>query len=101
LKKSMAAMMRSLSFLFGCDADVTQDGGGELGEEALDEVEPGAMRGRKGEFEAICGLLRDPGSGLGMIVVDQLDRRVGRIGGIEELEEFDEFATPVTSLTRA
>jgi hypothetical protein len=48
-----------------------------------------------------CAVLRDPGSGLfgnvrGMIVEDQLDRRVGRIGGIEELDEFDEFATAVT-----
>src|ERR1700757_4242343 len=81
-----------VEFLFGCDADVAQDGAGELGEEALDEVEPGAMGGRKGEFEAMCGLQRDPGSGLfgnmgGMIVEDQLDRRVGWIGGIEELEE--------------
>src|SRR6202043_1510726 len=60
-------------------------------------------RGCEGEYEAMCGLLRDPGSGLfgavrGMIVEDQLDRRVGRIGGIEELEEFDEFATAMTVL---
>ena len=41
-----------LEFLFGCDADVAQDGAGEFGEEALDQVEPGAMRGREGEFEA-------------------------------------------------
>ena len=38
---------------------MAQDGAGELGEEALDEVEPGAMRGREGEFEAMCRLLRD------------------------------------------
>ena len=61
------------------------------------------MGGREGEFEAMCGLLRDPGSGLfgdvrGMIVEDQLDRRVGRIGGVEELEKFDEFATAMTVL---
>ena len=59
------------------------------------------MGGREGEFEAMGGLLRDPGSGLsgdvrGMIVEDQLDRRVDRIGGIEELEEFDEFAAAMT-----
>src|SRR6266576_286332 len=59
------------------------------------------MGGREGEFEAMCGSLRDPGSGLfgdvrGMIVEDQLDRRVGRIGGVEELEEFDEFAAAMT-----
>jgi hypothetical protein len=31
----------------------------------------------------------------GMIVEDQLDRRVGWIGGVEKLEEFDEFAAAV------
>ena len=30
-------------FLFGCDADVAQDGAGEFGKEALDEIEPGAV----------------------------------------------------------
>jgi hypothetical protein len=53
-----------LEFLFGCDADMAQDGAGELGEEAIDDVEPGAMRGREGEFEAVYGLLREPGFGL-------------------------------------
>ena len=43
-------------FLFGCDADVAQDGAGELGEEALDQVEPRAVFGREGEFEAVRGL---------------------------------------------
>ena len=45
-----------LEFLFGFDADVAQHRAGELGEEALDEVEPGAMRGREGECEAMCGV---------------------------------------------
>src|SRR5579863_6551359 len=85
-----------LEFLFGCDADMTQDGAGEFGKEALDQVEPGAVRGRESKLEAVRGLLRNPGSGLlgdmrGMIVEDQLDRRVRRIGGVEKLEEFDEF----------
>ena len=40
-----------LELLFGCDADVAQDRASELGEEALDEVEPGAVLGREGEFE--------------------------------------------------
>jgi hypothetical protein len=62
-----------LEFLFRCDADVAQHGAGELGKETLDQVEPGAVRGREGEFEAMRGLLSDPGSGLsgavrGMIV---------------------------------
>ena len=39
-----------LEFLFGCDADVAQHGGGELGKEPLDEIEPGAVLGREGEF---------------------------------------------------
>ena len=41
-----------LEFLLGGDADVAQDGARELGEEPLDEVEPGAVLGREGEFEA-------------------------------------------------
>ena len=53
-----------LEFLFGCDTDMTQDGAGEFGEEALDEVEPGTVRGSEGEFETVRGLLREPGSGL-------------------------------------
>src|ERR1700758_3431884 len=83
-----------------CDADVTQDRARELGEESLDEVEPGPMLGREGEFEAAHGSCVEPGSGFfrdvcGMIVEDQLDRGAGRIGGIEKLEEFDELATAV------
>ena len=45
-----------LEFLFGRDADVAQDGAGEFGEEALDEVEPGAMLGNEGELEPAVGL---------------------------------------------
>ena len=92
-----------LEFLFGCDADMAQPRSGELGEEALNEIEPGAVLGRKGEFEPVGRLLGEPGFGLlgdvrGMIVEDQLDRRMGRIGGVEELEEFDEFAAAVAIL---
>ena len=87
-----------LEFLFRRDANVAQDGAGELGEEALDEIEPGAVGGREGEFEAVRRLACKPGSGFlgnvcGMIVEDQLDRGIGRIGGVEKLEKFDEFAT--------
>ena len=53
-----------LEFLFGGDPDVTQDRAGELGKEALDEVEPGAVLGRECEFEAVRGLLGEPGSRL-------------------------------------
>ena len=51
-----------LKFLFGCDAGVTQDGAGKFGDEALDEVEPGAVLGSECEFETVRGLLRDPRS---------------------------------------
>ena len=66
-----------LEFLFGCDADMTQDGAGEFREEALDEIEPRGVCGRKGELEAADRLLSEPGIGLfgdvrGMIVEDQL-----------------------------
>jgi len=52
-----------LEFLFGGDADVAEDRPGELGEEALDEVEPGAMLGREGELKSAGGLLGQPSSG--------------------------------------
>ena len=85
-----------LEFLFGGDADVAQDGAGKFGEEALDEVEPGAVLGSKGEFEAVRWLIGEPGFGFlgdvrGMIVEDHLDRGVCRIGAVEKLEEFDKF----------
>jgi hypothetical protein len=47
-----------LEFLLRGHADVAEDRSGELGEEAFDEVEPGAMLGREGELEAAgpaCG----------------------------------------------
>ncbi len=43
---------------------MAQHGAGELGKETLDEVEPGAMGGREGEFEPVRGLACEPGSGL-------------------------------------
>src|SRR6266700_3909930 len=43
-------------------------------------------------LETSLGFLGDV---CGMIVEDQLDRRMGRIGGINELEEFDELAAAV------
>ena len=53
-----------LEFLFGCHTDVAQDGSGELGKEALDEIEPGTVLGGESKFEAVCGLAGEPGSGL-------------------------------------
>jgi hypothetical protein len=95
-----------LKFLFGFDADVAQHRAGELGEEALDEIEPGAVLGCEGEFEAADRLIGEPNLGLlgdvcGMIVEDQLDRSMGRIGGIDELEESMNSRLRWRSLTRA
>src|SRR5260370_25639815 len=94
-----------LELVFGGDEDVAQDGASELGEEALDEIEPGAVLGREGELEAAGRLFGEPSGGFlgdvsGMIVEDQLDRRVGRIGLIEKLEELDELAAAVTILNQ-
>ena len=80
-----------LEFLLGCNPDVAQHGAGELGKEAFNQVEPGAVLRREGEFKAACRLIGKPGFGLfrnvrGMIVEDQLDRGVSRISGIEQLE---------------
>ena len=79
---------------------MAQDGASELGEEALDEVEPRAVLGREGELEAPAWSSSEPGSGFsrdvrGMIVEDQLDRGAPRISGIEKSEEFYELAAAV------
>ena len=52
-----------LEFMLRCHADVTQDGAGELGEEALNEVEPGAVLGRECKVEAAWRTCGEPGSG--------------------------------------
>src|ERR1700738_3115627 len=93
----------SLEFPLGCDADVAQHRACELGEEAIDEIKPRAVRGREGEFEAADRLIGEPSLGLlgkvrGMIIEDQLDRCMDRIDGVEKLEKFDEFATAVAIL---
>lgn len=82
---------------------MAQDGAGKLGEEALDQVEPEAVFGREGKFEAAYRSFIEPGSGFfrdvcEMIVEDQLDGRADRIGGIEQPEEFDELARAVAVL---
>jgi hypothetical protein len=41
-----------LKFVFRGHPDMAQDGAGELGEETLDEVEPGAVLGSEGELKA-------------------------------------------------
>ena len=60
-------------------------------------IKPGAVLGREDEFETTDRLIGEPslrllGDVRGVIVEDQLDRRMGRIGGVEKLEKFDEFA---------
>src|SRR5512138_557567 len=61
------------------------------------------MCGREGEFEATDRLIGEPSLSLlgdmrGMIVEDQLDRRMCGIGRVEKLEKFDEFAAAVAIL---
>jgi hypothetical protein len=92
-----------LEFLFGCDPDVAQDRAGELGEKALDQVQPGAVLGREGKFEAARRSVGEPGFRLlgdvcRMIVEDQTDRRMIWIGGIDQLEKRDELAAAVAVL---
>src|SRR5258706_15730876 len=89
-----------LALVFGSHQDVAQDRTSELGEEALDEVEPRAVLGCEGELEASrwssvepnCCFSRYVG---GMIIEDQLDRGAGRISGVEKLEEVDELSAAV------
>ena len=50
--------------LLACHPNVTQDRAGKLGEEALDEIEPGAVDGREGEREAAARSSGEPASGL-------------------------------------
>jgi len=82
---------------------VEQDRAGELGEKALDEVEPGAVFRREGELEAARRLSGEPSLGFSgdvrrMVVEDQLDRGAGRVSGVKKLEQFDELAAAVTLL---
>jgi hypothetical protein len=91
-----------LELLFGCNTDVAQDGACQLGKEALDQVQPGAVLGSEGKFEAARGLLCEPGFRLlgdvrRMIIEDQLDRRASWVSGVEKLQEFNKFATPMAT----
>jgi hypothetical protein len=49
--------------LFGSDLDVSEHGARQLGEEALNEIEPGTMLGGESKFEAAFGLGSEPGFG--------------------------------------
>ena len=77
---------------------MAQDRTSELGEEAFDEVEPGAVLGCEGELEASRGSSVEPSSGFsryvgGMIIEDQLDRGAGRISGVEKLDTLPDPGT--------
>src|SRR5215471_7343465 len=79
---------------------MAQNRTGKLGEEALNEIEPGTVRRCEGELEPASGSSDEPRSGFsrdvrGMIVENQLDGSGGRIGGIEKFEEFDELSAAV------
>ena len=85
---------------------MAQDGAGELREEALDQVEPGAVLGREGKVEAAWRPGVEPGSGFprnvcGMIVEDQLDRGAGRIGASRSLRNSMNSRLRWRSLTSA
>ena len=90
--RSMASRILLAQFLRRGDADVAKHGSGELGEEALDEVEPGAVLGREYEGEASFGSLGEPSPGFlgfvgGVIVENDLDRGLRRVGGVEALRD--------------
>src|SRR5258708_9979664 len=90
-----------LQLVFRGHQDVTQDRARELGEEALDEVQPRTMLGREGEREASRWSSVEPGSCFsryvgGMIIEDQLDRVAGRISGVATLQEFEELSAALS-----
>ena len=92
-----------LEFLLGGDADVPEHRASELGEEALDEVEPGAVLGSEDETEAALSLVGEPASGFlgdmrGVIVEDQRDRGARWIGRVEAFEKRDELARAMAIL---
>ena len=92
-----------LELVFGGDPAVAQHGARHLREEALDEIEPGAVLRGEDEGEAPLGLGGEPSCGfLGnvgrVIVEDELDRGRRRIGGVELLQEGDELARTVSFL---
>ena len=82
---------------------MAQDRTSKLGEEALDDIEPGAVLRGEDEFETAYALLGEPGFCLpgdvrGMIISNQLDGRIGRIDGIEKLEKVNELAAAMAVL---
>src|ERR1700730_16013234 len=53
-----------LMFLFGFEADLAQHRAVAFGEQPRDEIEPGAVLGCEGEFEAADRLIGEPNLGL-------------------------------------
>src|SRR6201998_4828379 len=89
-----------LEFSFRSHPDATQDGARHFREEALDQVEPGAMLWREHEAEAALALCGKPLVGLlrhvrRMILQNDLDRGTRRLGCVHLLEKADEFARAV------
>lgn len=82
----------------GAEDAALQPSSGELGEEALDGIEPGA-RGR-GEVEDEPRVAAEPRPDLrmfvgGVIVEDDMDDLADRHGGLDSVQEPDELLVPV------
>jgi hypothetical protein len=56
-----------LEFLLASDTDVAQHGARELGKEAFDEVEPGAVLRREDKFKAVRGYIGEPSLSLHLV----------------------------------
>jgi hypothetical protein len=74
---------------------VAEHGAGGFGEEALYEVQPGAVLRGEHELEASLGSGGEPGLGfprnVGRVIVeDDLDRGCRGVGGIEGVEKLDD-----------
>ena len=65
-----------LELVLRCHPDVAQDRSGELGEEALDEVEPGAVLGCERELEAAGRSSGKPSSGWAFVLIVTREGRV-------------------------
>jgi hypothetical protein len=99
----MAAMMRPLSSCFDATRIRRSTERASLEKKPSTRLSQEPCLGVKVNSKAARGLLGEPSFGFlgdvcGVIVEDQLDRRVGWIGGVEKLEEFDEFAAAAAIL---
>src|SRR5271156_170415 len=99
----MAAMRRSLSSCLDATRMWRRTERASLEKKPSMRLSQEPCLGVKVNSKQCAGLTGEPGCGLfgdvcGMIVEDQLDRRMGRIGVVEKLEEFDEFAAAMAIL---